>query len=403
MEKDFSFLHYLKTVTSDDQAYEDLSSDQLWLFYISETDVLGPFRQNDIIKLIPQYRHEFAPLKACTVSQKEWKPFFNHKCFNGRDLSKETQPKTKFRKIELIADKYLCLVNGVKKGPYSQNQIIELIQQKELKADALISADQGMTWHRAYSYPQFNRRAKQIIPEHQITMPDEAFEKTKLIVLDKIKRGSDSQDSGALSAALLSGKNKHLASEKINNIFAEKLQKVRGFSLSGKAKSNGKKTNPFFAVGLVAALLALLLLDSSPEVKDKKSDPLEVLQGSKKSRKTSSKYEDQVAPQPVQSYEESDVATSRRKLKNDQVEEEVIENDNYADNDQEEFNQEPNEYDDNSRRKSRNLSSTKKKAVKKLSISHQEDEPNENYNEEADLEAGAAEEEAETEDFELEE
>ena len=182
MEKDFSFLHYLKTVTSDDQAYEGLDSEQLWLFYVSETDVLGPFRQVDIIKLIPQYRHEFAPLKACTVSHKEWKPFFNHSCFNGRDLTREVQSKTKFRKIELIADSYLCLVNGIKKGPYSQNQISDLINMKEIKADALISADHGMTWHRAYSYPQFNRRTKQIIPQHQITMPDDALEKTKLTI-----------------------------------------------------------------------------------------------------------------------------------------------------------------------------------------------------------------------------
>ena len=118
MEKDFSFLHYLKPVSAEEQAYEGLDPHELWLLYVSETDVLGPFRQNDIKKLLSQFRHEFAPLKACTVSQKDWKPFFNHSCFNNRDLMKELQPKTKFRKIELMADEYLCLVNGLKKGPY---------------------------------------------------------------------------------------------------------------------------------------------------------------------------------------------------------------------------------------------------------------------------------------------
>lgn len=403
MEKDFSFLHYLKTVTSDDQAYEGLSPDDLWLFYISETDVLGPFRQIDIIKLIPQFRHEFAPLKVCTVSQKEWKPFFNHSAFNKRDLTRELQTKTKFRKNELISDTYQCLVNGVKKGPYTQNQIIDLIESKEIKADVLISADQGMTWHRAYSYPQFNRRTKQIIPNSQIIMPDDAMEKTRLIVMDKIKRGSDSQDSGAMSAALLTGKNKHLETEKLHQSFPDKLQKISKFSITKgfKLPGKGKQTNPIFSIVLVSALFILLFFDLKSNNNDKpQRDPLEVLQGSKKYRNTSSKYEDQSPPAPLNSYEGKDPGNFRRK--NDYQEQNSAENtynDAESDNEQEDFEEDANEYDDSGKSTpSRKVSSTKKKPIKKLTISHQEDDPNEGQEENSDATG-----EEEVEDFELDE
>ncbi len=402
MEKDFSFLHYLKAVSAEDQAYDGLSPHQLWLFYISETDVLGPFRQSDIIKLIPQFRHEFAPLNACTVSQKEWKPFFNHSCFNNRDHIKELQPKTKFRKIELMADQYLYLSNGVKKGPFSQNNIIDLIKNKEIKSDALISADQGMTWHRAYTFPQFNRRTKQIVPEHQITMPDEALEKTKLIVLDKIKRANENPDSGAVSAALLSGKNKHLASEKSNNLFSEKLKKVSALSFTKKDKDR-KGTNPIFAVVLVLALILLVFVDSSPKNENtSKRDPLEVLQ-TVKSRKTSAKYEDQTPPKPLKTSSASDTKLqnnndySTKKITKDPSSSDSDES--YADEGQEDFDQYPSDTNDSSEGKSRReISSSKKKVIKKLSVSHQEDEP---YEESLDEE----EEEnylEEAEDFELE-
>lgn len=399
MEKDFSFLHYLKAVSADDQVYEGLDSSQLWLFYISETDVLGPYRQNDIIKLIPQFRHEFAPLKACTVSQKEWKPFFNHKAFNNRDHSRELQPKTKFRKIELMAESYLYLANGVKKGPYSQNNINELIQNKEIKSDVLISADLGMTWHRAYTFPQFNRRTKQITPEHQLTMPDEAVEKTKLIVLDKIRKANEGADSGAMSAALLSGKNKHLAAEKSNNIFTEKLKKVSNLSFGNKGPHK-KGTNPIFAVVLVLSLVFLVFVDSGSESqKSTKKDPLEVLQNIK-NRKTSSKYEDQSPP---------------RALKNNNLEEEAgpynhkqSAADNYPstrdkeedglEDGQEELDQDPNGYSDSPEsRTKRSISSSKKKTVKKLSVNHQEEDPNEGVEDMSDEEYVE-----DTEDFELE-
>lgn len=404
MEKDFSFLHYLKAVSSDDQAYEGLDPDQLWLFYISETDVLGPFRQSDIIKYIPQFRHEFAPLKTCSVSKKEWKPFFDHSCFNVRDHTRELHTKTKFRKIELIADKYLCLVNGIKKGPFTQSQIIELIQNKEIRADALISADLGMTWHRGYTFPQFNRRTKQSVPEHHITMPEEALEKTKLIVLDKIKKASGAQDSGALSAALLSGKNRHLAREKLNNVISEKIQKVTSFSL--KNQGNGKKTNPIFALVLVAALIFLVFVDSGSDNNSRaKKDPLEILQ-SKKSKRTSAKYEDESPPQALRSNEVApEEITPNRVRRNkdyDQSQDDIVyeEEESHPDYNEEEFDQEPNEYDDSSKKnKARSVSSTKKKAVKKVSVSHQEDEPTDSY-EGYEEESYPAEE---SEDFELDE
>ena len=400
MEKDFSFLHYLKAVSADDQVFEGLNSSQLWLFYISETDVLGPFKQNDIIKLIPQYRHEFAPLKACTVSQKEWKPFFNHPAFNNRDHTKELQPKTKFRKMELIADNYLYLVNGVKKGPYSQSQINDFIKNKEIKSDVLISADQGMTWHRAYTLPQFNRRTKQIIPEHQLVMPEDAMEKTKLIVLDKIKRANEGPDSGAMSAALLSGKNKHLASEKSHNLFTEKLKKVTSLSFGNKV-SNKKGTNPIFAVVLVLALVLLVFVDSSSEnAKTTKKDPLEVLQNIK-SKKTSSKYEDESPPRPIKSNNNEELAepTNHHPSAADTSATTRDQDDNYLDDGQEELDQDPNSYGDspNSRSK-RSISSSKKKTVKKLSVSHQEDDPNEGASEDM----GEEEYVEDTEDFELE-
>jgi hypothetical protein len=390
MEKDFSFLNYLKTINAEDQVYNDLDPSHLWLFHISDTDVKGPFIQDDIIKLIPRFRHEFAPLNVCSLDEKELRPFFDHPCFNGRDHTREIHPKTKFRKTELIADNYHCFVNGVKKGPFVLEEVKEMIHAQEIKADALISADNGMTWHRAYSYPQFNRRKRSTLSEHQLTMPEDAIQKTKILVLEKIKKSEDSQDSGAMSAALLSGKNKFLDKERIQGIISDKIAKV-----GLKSKGNGtsaKKTNPLFAVALVIAIVLLVFVDVDVK-KDKKYDPLESLQGGTKKGSTTSRYEDSSPPRPIGGDKNLEEETSYKpnSFKGSADEE-------YSSSDEEDFDQEPQEFNEGTKASSkRDLSSTKKKSPKKFTVSHQEEEPID----EETVDPEAEEEDVDDEGFEI--
>lgn len=374
MEKDFSFLQHLKSVSSEEQDYQGLDPKHLWLFHFSDTDVIGPFLEDDLIKLIPRFRHELAPLNVCTLEHKEIRPFFDHPTFNNRDFTKELHPKTKFRKNELVADYYHCMINGSKKGPYKSEDVKEMMQNNEIKADALVSADNGMTWHRAYSYPQFNRRKGAQKAGHQITMPEDAIEKTRIMVVEKIGKSQDQQDSGAVSAALLSSKNSFLNKEKIKNIFSQHSA-VKGSSNNKNSLSQvNKKANPLFVTIMVLALGILFFVDSGENKKSKRLDPFDSLQG--KSRKyrenTSSKYEDQAPPRPVNTDNFNDQSTT---YKHNQFNKNTL--DENINSEEMDFDQEPQEFSENLDKDGakRDVSSTKKKSPKKFTVPHQQDEP----------------------------
>lgn len=397
MEKDFSFLQYLKAVSSEEQDYQGLDPRHLWLFHFSDTNVKGPFLEDDLLKLIPRFRHELAPLNVCSLEAKEIRPFFDHPSFNNRDFTKEIHPKTKFRKTELIADYYYCMINGTKKGPYQSEEIKEMMQNKDIKADALVSADNGMTWHRAYSFPQFNRRKGAVKADHQVTMPEDAIEKTRIMVIEKINKSQNQQDSGAVSAALLSGKNTFLNKEKIKNIFASQSNPKSASSGKQQLPIGHKRPNPIFVTIMVLALGVLFFVDSNNAPKVKKSDPFHVLQDKAKKYKNSpsAKYEEETPPLPVNSenYEAESTSYKRNSFKSNPSEDS-------ANNEEVDFDQDPQEFNDGSGEPTvkRDVSSTKKKTTKKFTVPHQEDEPiDESDSESEDPEMTTEDEE----DFEL--
>jgi len=368
MEKDFSFLQHLKEIAPDEQAYDGLDGSELWLFRIGD-QIRGPYRLQSIQELVSEYSHELAPLEVCNVKDKIWKPFFDHSCFNARDFTKTLQLQPKFRKLELSADQYLCMINGVKRGPYRSDDIMERINRKELRADALISADNGLTWHRAYSYPQFDRRSRNGIEEESFMMPETVVESTRILTLEKLKSSAEN-DSLAAGVALLTSKNHHQKRQQFH------VSEKNNFKLSNLFPNKpGKRTNPLMAIVLTVAFIALILYPDKKEPTPVVKDSLESLQNN--SPVSSSKYEDHTPPKALETspgYERVPTSVPQDSAPG--------ENDGYMAQDDE--NTDPDSENDG-----REISSTRKKAkkIKVKNSGHEEVDPevdesvDENYQE----------------------
>lgn len=177
VEKDFSFLHNLTVISAHDQSFSALDPMHLWLLKTTQDgteEVFGPYLERDLEKLIPHFRPELSQLLACNLSQKYWQPFFHYDCF---DLRKKQHPSPP----EITQDQhsFYYLFQGLKKGPATLEEISQLLQEGVIKADCLISTDQGLHWIRAYQLSVFDRRHK-----HQLTswkpLREESLERSSL-------------------------------------------------------------------------------------------------------------------------------------------------------------------------------------------------------------------------------
>ena len=303
MEKDFSFLQHLTEVRPEEQRYDSIPSEQLWLFQMNG-EIKGPFIQQDIISLIPKFRSEFAQVHACQMRDKIWKPFFDHICFDLRKLDFASRPK--FRSKELDSTEYLFLSNGVKKGPINNLEIIELIDLQEVKPDTLVSADGGKTWHRAYFYPQFDRRSRGTLRDEDLILPrSEDVEKSGILshnaARKKMTVNFQVEDSLSAESGLLQSKKifeKERDEEKQQKLLEQEMT-LTSFSIDKMARSfvqEKKKVYGLIAIGTVFLIFGLTNQSQKPHKKESNElSPLVSIPNSIKDKPTI-KYEDLTPP-----------------------------------------------------------------------------------------------------------
>lgn len=331
MEKDFSFLQHLQEVESSQQIYQEIGAEKLWLLRWGD-EIKGPYVEEDLVKIIPHNRPAFAQIVACNAKDKQWLPFFDHYCFDLRKQSQTSRAKL----LELVPEsqEYYYLFNGQKRGPFNTLQMKELFESKELRNDFLISCDQGKTWQRAFSYPQFERRkSKDPLPmEQSMESAEELFETTAILSRQKLTSQHKNDDALSMESSLLISRQN----------FKDLKQSSEPLATIDKLADETRHASyPIISLKVVYSLLASAVLLLVFYFVPQKSSPLRLHSRSPSNVSESTaplqnKFED-LPPAPVQKAERPEPIKSYDHRRNNAPEEETAydredeQNDEYID------------------------------------------------------------------------
>lgn len=144
----------------------------------------------EIIRLFPEFPSD---ILIKSESEVKWLTIFHHPSFQRRTEPEDntlanSEDKTEINKKALAKEQSLTniflLINGMKDGPYTFEQIKNKILNKELAQTQTTSIDNGKTWIRLYELKIFDRRNPQSIhhlPElPQLTIFEHSKEETLL-------------------------------------------------------------------------------------------------------------------------------------------------------------------------------------------------------------------------------
>lgn len=115
---------------------------------------IGQLSAAKVRSLFVLYETECKQLMVKKSNEEEYVPLFQHSLFQRRrpqlvsssQLSKET------------VESLMVLKNGIKQGPYTIDELKELVHECQILPTDYLSIDHGETWTKIFSYEEFDRR-----------------------------------------------------------------------------------------------------------------------------------------------------------------------------------------------------------------------------------------------------
>ncbi|MBF0207819.1 MAG: hypothetical protein HQK53_13120 [Oligoflexia bacterium] len=196
----------LRVVSAADIEANLVYKDDLWFILVREK-LVGPFHKNDLKEFLNNNPHFPLNTKISNYNTPEnLVPIFSLVQFQRR------KPQLVPAPMDAKENEIFLLSQGLKNGPYTYKEVAELIDQKKILYNDLISVDEGITWIKVYEYPSFNRRgtgAKTLPIEPSIEV---FYQSDKEIALELTKKkGVDDDNEGLVGLAYIGIKNSKAA------------------------------------------------------------------------------------------------------------------------------------------------------------------------------------------------
>jgi len=191
-----SKLDLLSVVNDEIIKSESIPLDHLWMLSDNEKSY-GPFRETDLQALIHQNPNDFKNLLACSLSCEEWSPLFKVPIFDRRNQEKDDPDKKRFHHLKI----------GKVQGPYSKNEIIEMLENKTISPQEYLSIDSGLSWKKLYDFNIIDRRnyeeieVRAAINLDEFIVPYQEEKKTKNLMNGAMKEQEESEDYTSIAMA----------------------------------------------------------------------------------------------------------------------------------------------------------------------------------------------------------
>lgn len=148
-------------LTEADVANRSLTESDIWYLLINEVPH-GPYDVKDLQDYVISNDTFDSNTLACPQSDPNWKPLYDFPQFSRRKpqviSSQGEAPKSGELTDDLMTQLFFILKDGQPFGPLEQEDIEELISNKELLYTDQISSDEGGSWQKVHELEVFERR-----------------------------------------------------------------------------------------------------------------------------------------------------------------------------------------------------------------------------------------------------
>ncbi|MBF0365267.1 MAG: hypothetical protein HQK50_06825 [Oligoflexia bacterium] len=154
----------LRVISSNDIEKNQLPKENLWFIHLKDR-IVGPFSGSDIKDFLlhnPQF-------PRTTKLSNYLTPQTIHTLYSIPEFQRR-KPQVIPSAIPESNQEFFLLLSGQKNGPHTSTQIVELLKQKKILFNDLLSLDNGTSWIKVHEYPYFDRRNFEESSE-KITLP----------------------------------------------------------------------------------------------------------------------------------------------------------------------------------------------------------------------------------------
>lgn len=141
-------------IGEDKIAEMNLEISDLWMIKSEDESIYGPFDTSSLQEFSSSNEDLFETAAAFNLLDEQWKPFFKYSKFQRR------KPKLVPIQSLMTTDNFLVLLNGNKAGPYSLEEITQMVDEKKIALNVQVSLDEGESWIKLYEHHAFDRRLK---------------------------------------------------------------------------------------------------------------------------------------------------------------------------------------------------------------------------------------------------
>jgi hypothetical protein len=178
----------LTPLTSVEVKQKKIALTNLWKLKDQEGHVIGPFETSTLQDYISTHAQELEQLLAVNLSNDSWSPVFSYSVFQRRSQSKSTNEN------HTDSGTFYILLNGQKSGPYTKDDLQNLLAEGTIFAETQISTDYAKTWFKLYEHNLFNRRARKTNQELPFVPATEIIENNNLSK-DEILKNRQNEDA----------------------------------------------------------------------------------------------------------------------------------------------------------------------------------------------------------------
>lgn len=255
---------HMRSLSDGDIDRLGLSYSDVWMIKFSDGKKHGPY-STDMLREDSQKNTDlYEKCQAFNMVTEEWKPFFKLPEFQRR------KPKLVAAQNLIKSEDFLLLINGQKSGPYSLDQLKDLIAGKKITLTQEVSVDEGKTWIKLYEHHAFDRRHRKgneelpFRPEGQVF--EEADHKTASIILNLEKQ---KEESSIISSLAFIGRAVETGKIKLEKPAPRKVKKkyVKVSPHTEEVEEEPKKSSfkSFIGAGAIALIAAVFIFGGGKE------------------------------------------------------------------------------------------------------------------------------------------
>jgi len=212
----------IEPISEDFIAKHNVELFDTWTIKDEQGNSFGPFQTDTLREASAADQDFFETVIAFNFATEKEKPFFQNTKFQRR------KPKLVSLQGVECNDEFYLLIKGVKKGPYTLNDVKLMLEKREVALNNMASMDKGKSWIKIFEHHEFDRR----LLKNKEELPFSPNE-TELSKFDSSKVSKAKEADEALVGLAFIGRGN------------DKGQRIKSFSKSTSVKAIVKKENNF--------------------------------------------------------------------------------------------------------------------------------------------------------------